>query len=165
MMKVEKIKVLQVNKLYYPKVGGIEKVVQQIAEGLKDRTEMKVLVCNEQGGKVCEKINGVCVQRSVSMGIFFSTPISFSFLYSFRKLAREQDIVHLHMPFPLGDLACFLSGFRGKIVIWWHSDIVRQQKLLKIYKPLMKWMLNRADTIIVATEGHIEHSEYLKKYK
>ena len=28
------IKVLQTNKLYYPVTGGIERVVQQLAEGL-----------------------------------------------------------------------------------------------------------------------------------
>ena len=31
---MEKIKILQINKLYYPSVGGIERTVQNIAEGL-----------------------------------------------------------------------------------------------------------------------------------
>lgn len=40
---MKKLKVLQVNKVYYPFTGGVERVVQQIAEGLADRTDMKVL--------------------------------------------------------------------------------------------------------------------------
>lgn len=38
---MSKVKVLQVNKLYYPWIGGVERVDQQIAEGLNDRTDMK----------------------------------------------------------------------------------------------------------------------------
>ena len=53
------IKVLQVNKLYYPHIGGIETVVRNIAEGLKNRTDMKVLVCRRNRGKtIDENING-----------------------------------------------------------------------------------------------------------
>ena len=39
---MKKIRVLQVNKLYYPEVGGIERVVQYLAEGLKEETDMRV---------------------------------------------------------------------------------------------------------------------------
>ena len=31
---MNKIKVLEVNKMYFPVTGGIERVVQQISEGL-----------------------------------------------------------------------------------------------------------------------------------
>ena len=45
------MKILQVNKLYWPWVGGVEKVVQQIAEGLNRREdlEIKVLCCQSKG--------------------------------------------------------------------------------------------------------------------
>lgn len=47
---MEKIRVLQVNKLYYPEIGGIEKTLQQISEGLnqQDDIELKVLVCQKR---------------------------------------------------------------------------------------------------------------------
>jgi rhamnosyl/mannosyltransferase len=69
------------------------------------------------------------------------------------------------MPFPLGDLACLLSGYKGKVVVWWHSDVVRQKTLMKFYRPIMERFLKRADVIIVATQGHIDGSDYLPKYK
>lgn len=159
-----KIKVLQVNKLYAPVTGGIERVVQQLAEGLRDRTDTKVLVCQKKGKGKTERLKGVEVHRSSSLGTFFSMPVSLSFLRDFRRLSRDRDIVQLHLPFPLGDLACRLSGYRGTVVLWWHCDIVRQKKLMLVYKPLMKWMLRRADVIIVATQGHIDHSPYLRPY-
>lgn len=39
------LRILQVNKFYPPHIGGIETVVQQVSEGLKDRAQVSVLVC------------------------------------------------------------------------------------------------------------------------
>lgn len=164
-MEDKKLKILQINKLYYPVTGGIERVVQQLAEGLNERTDMKVLVCQEKGKTAIEHVNGVEVHRAGSLGVLFSLPISFSFFWQLRKLSKGRDIIHCHMPFPLGDMACLFSGYKGKIVLWWHSDIVRQKKMMHFYKPIMERFLKRADVIIVATEGHIEGSKYLKPYK
>ena len=161
----KKLRVLQVNKLYYPVTGGIERVVQQISEGLNDKTDMKVLVCQRKGRTITEQVNGVWVRRSSSLGVLASLPISFSFLWQLRKLSKDRDVIHFHMPFPLGDLACLLSGYKGKVVVWWHSDIVRQEKMMKLYRPLMERFLKRADVIIVATKGHIDGSAYLKPYR
>ena len=162
---MDKIKVLQVNKLYYPHTGGIEKVVQQLAEGLNDKTDMKVLVCRERGRTKVETVNGVFVRRAGSLGVLFSLPISIPFLWQLRKMSRDRDVLHFHMPFPLGDLAGLLSGYKGKVVVWWHSDVVRQKLLMKVYRPLMERFLKRADVIIVATKGHIDGSDYLPKYR
>lgn len=162
---VKKIKVLQVNKLYYPVTGGIEKVVQQISEGLNDKTDMKVLVCKQRGKSITQKVNGITVHRAGSIGILFSMPISVSFIVQLWKLSKDRDILHFHMPFPLGDLACLLSGYKGKVVVWWHSDIVKQKKMMRLYRPIMERFLQRADVIIVATKGHIDGSDYLAKYR
>ncbi len=157
-------KVLQVNKLY-PYTGGIEKVVQQLAEGLKDEVDMEVLACRERGLTQRENLNGVPVVRAGSLGVLFSLPISIPFLWYIRKLSRDKDVIQFHMPFPLGDLGCLLSGFKGKVVVWWHSDVVRQKTLMKFYRPIMEKFLKRADIIIVATQGHIDGSDYLPKYR
>ena len=162
---MNKIKVMQVNKLYYPVTGGIEKVVQEISEGLNDKVDMRVLVCNTKNRTSQDVINGVTVYRASSLGVLFSMPISFSFIYHFRKLAKNRDVIQLHMPFPLADIAYLLSGYKGKLVVWWHSDIVRQKKLMKIYEPFMHKVLKKASTIIVATDGHIKGSDYLKQYE
>lgn len=162
---MKKLKVLQINKLYYPVTGGIERVVQQLAEGLKDETDMKVLVCKEKGKTSVDSINGVMVYRAGSFGVFSSLPLSFSFIWELRKLSKDRDILHFHMPFPLGDIACLLSGYKGKVIVWWHSDIVRQKKLMKLYQPIMNRFLKRADVIIVATQGHIQGSKYLRPFK
>lgn len=159
------MRILQVSKLYPPKIGGVERVVQQIAEGLNDKTEMQVLVCQEKGKGCDEVYEGVKVHRSGSLGVFLSMPLSFSFIRDVRKFSKNADIIHFHMPFPLADLAFFLSGYKGKVVIWWHMEIVRQKKAMALYRPMMMKFLERADLIMVATEGHVKGSDVLQQFK
>lgn len=160
------IKVLQVNKLYYPAIGGIEQTLQQISEGLNKRADidLKVLVCQEKGKGKTETVNGVKVYRCASFGVVASVPISLSFLWNFRKLAKSCDIVQFHLPFPLGDLACLLSGYKGKVVVYWHSDVVKQKRWLILYRPIMELFLKRADLILVGAKGIARGSLYLKPY-
>lgn len=162
---MKKIKVLQVSKLYAPWIGGIERVIQDIAEGLNEKTDMKVLVCQPKGKGKTEEYNGVKVTRAGSLGIFFSMPVSFDFFFKLRKMAKETDIINFHVPFPLSDIAFLLSGYKGRSVVWWHSDIVNQKAFLFLLRPFINKFLKKADTIITATEGHIESSSFLKPYR
>lgn len=162
---MDPIRILQINKLYYPETGGIERVVQYIAEGLKDQTDMEVLVCRKKGGAVKEEINGVPVWRAKSYGVACSMPLSLDFLRRFRLMARDRDIIQFHMPFPLGDVAGLLSGYRGKVVLWWHSDVVKQKRAMLLYKPFMNWLLKRADLILVASQRIVDGSHYLSPYR
>ncbi|MBD5159733.1 MAG: glycosyltransferase [Ruminococcus sp.] len=163
-----KIKILEVNKAYFPHTGGIETLVKQYSEelGKYKNIEVRTLVCRDGIGKTCsENINGVRLTRAGSFGTYFSCPVSVSFLKIFRKMSANADIIHIHVPFPPADLALLLSGYSGKVIVSWHSDVVKQKKLLTLYKPLMKYLLNRADCILVATEGHIDGSEFLPEYR
>lgn len=162
---MERIKVLQINKLYYPTTGGIEKTVQQLSEGLSKTTRISVLVCSEKNRTQKEVINGVSVTRAASLGVIASMPISFRFISLFKKMSKNQDIIHIHMPFPLADLAYILSGYEGKVIVWYHSDIVRQESVMKLYEPIMLSLLKRSDAIVVATKGHIYGSKYLKRFE
>lgn len=159
------MRLLQVNKLYYPEIGGVETVVQQIAEGLNGRTHMKVLCCARKGRGEERKVNGVDVVYSSSLGTFWSMPISFKFLANMRRMGRDADAMICHMPFPLGDLGYMLSGFKGRLYIWWHADPVRHRKIMWLYGPLMRAFLRRAKRIFVATRYHIESAEALHPFR
>ena len=164
---MKKLKVLEVNKAYYPHIGGIETLVKQYSEELGEfGADVRTLVCrDDKGGTVKEVVNGVPVIRAGSFGTYFSCPLSLHFIREFRRMAKKADVVHINVPFPLADAALLLSGFKGRVVVSWHSDIVKQKKLLTLYKPLLKYLLNRADMIFVATEGHIDGSDFLPEYR
>lgn len=163
---MKRLKVLEVNKAYFPHIGGIESLVKQYSEELPRYCAVKTLVCRDGRGKtVTDSVNGIKVTRAGSFGTYFSCPVSFSFLRLFRKMSENADIVHINVPFPLADLALLLSGYKGRVAVSWHSDIVRQKKLMTLYKPLMMYLLKRADVIFTATEGHIKYSDYLPEYR
>ena len=164
---MRKLKVLEVNKAYFPHVGGIETLVKQYSEELGQfNVQVRTLVCCEnQGGTIRERVNGIPVIRAASLGTYFSCPLSVQFIKQFRRMSRKADVIHIHMPFPLADFAMLLSGYKGKVALSWHSDIVKQKKLLTLYKPLLKYLLNRADVIFTATEGHIDSSDFLYEYR
>ena len=59
------INILHVNKAYYPHIGGVEKVVQDISENL-DNTKFKthVLVCNMPNGpRIQDFVSGIKIIR------------------------------------------------------------------------------------------------------
>ena len=161
-----KLRILQVNKAYYPHIGGIESLVRTFSRAFSRRpdAEVQVLVCQEKGKGEDRVVEGVSVHYASSLGTYFSCPLSFSFVRQFRKLSKWADVVEIHMPFPLADLACLLSGYKGPVVLAWHSDVVRQKLLLRFYKPLLMWLLRRADCIIAATPGHISSSPFLTQF-
>ncbi|MBE0448490.1 MAG: glycosyltransferase [Actinobacteria bacterium] len=157
------MKVLQVNKLYYPHIGGVENHVRVLATGLKDKIDVEVLVANEQSKMVVEFIDGVRVTKVASIGRLRSAPIAPGFMAQLRKI--KSDIYHFHFPNPTGETAFLLARPQGKLVVTYHSDIVRQKMLLKFYRPFLEKFLNRADRIIVSSPNLIESSPFLKKVR
>lgn len=161
-----KPRILVTGKAYDPHIGGIETVMQQVAEGFRDHACVSVLTCRDSFGLTKkERIHDVSVLRCGSMGTFASCPLSLSYLTQFRRKVMCADVVELHLPFPLADLATVLSGYKGRVVVAWHSDVIRQKTLLRLYKPLMMKLLRRADAIIVATKAHIDSSPYLQQFR
>jgi glycosyltransferase involved in cell wall biosynthesis len=71
------------------------------------------------------------------------------------------NLLHLHAPNPLGDLASLLCERKVPVVMTWHSDIVRQRRLMHVYRPIQRRALRRADRIVVFTPKHYESSEQL----
>lgn len=157
------MKVLQVNKLYYPHIGGIENHVRILATGLRNKIDVEVLVANERFAKAVEVIDGVNVTRVASLGRFRSTPVAPQFITQLKK--TKSDVYHLHFPNPTGELSFLAARPYGKLVVTYHSDIVRQKNLLKLYKPFLEKFLDRADKIIAGSPNLIESSPFLQEVK
>jgi rhamnosyl/mannosyltransferase len=91
------------------------------------------------------------------------TMIAPAMILKMRKIRREYDIIHIHHPDPMACLALYLSGYKGKVILHWHSDILKQKMLLTLYKPLQRWLIKRADMIVGTTPVYVQQSLYLKK--
>lgn len=79
-----------------------------------------------------------------------------------RELASGRcNILHQHAPNPWGDLTALSVDRKVPVVMTWHSDIVKQKTLLKLYRPIQRRAIARADRIVVFTPRHYESSEQL----
>lgn len=165
MTKATRLRVLQVNKLYYPHIGGIEKVVCLLSEELAKRPalEVKVLVCNMESRTRIEKTSNLEVIRVASLGTLFSMPVAPAFPLWLRKL--DADIYHYQHPFPLGELCYLLARPAGKLVVTWQSDIVRQRTLLRLYEPFLQMFLRKANLILATSPNYLESSRYLRAFR
>jgi len=156
---------LQVNKLYYPHIGGIEKVVCLLSEELAKRPalEVKVLVCNMESRTRIEKTSNLEVIRVASLGTLFSMPVAPAFPLWLRKL--DADIYHYQHPFPPGELCYLLARPAGKLVVTWQSDIVRQRTLLRLHEPFLQMFLRKANLILATSPNYLESSRYLRAFR
>jgi glycosyltransferase, family 1 len=158
------MKILHIGKYYPPSFGGIEKVNYDIVEGLNaEGIQTDVLCSNHTKGNVFTN-NIYKIYRVHTLKIIASTPLSYSFITTLKKIQNNYDIIHIHLPNPMANLAVFLTQPKTKIVLHWHSDIIKQRKLMILYKPLLDWLLRKASSIVVTTPTYVEGSSTLKKY-
>ena len=161
------MKVLQVYKDYYPPVrGGIEGHINLLATGLKRRGyDVSVLVSNTGFHLLEEEIDGIRVTRVPQVGRFTSAPINMTFIHWLKKLARDADVLHFHFPNPTAEFSYLLTGLDKRVIVTYHSDIVRQARLGKIYSPFMKRFLDKAETIIATSPAYLNSSAVLNQYR
>ena len=161
------LKVLQVYKDYYPPVvGGVEGHINLLANGLKDRgIKVEVLVSNTRAKLEMENIDGIRVTKVPQLGRFASAPLNASLSAWVRRLGKDADVVHFHFPNPTGEIASLLARVDNKIVVTYHSDIVRQARLAKLYSPLLQRFLKGSDVIIATSPNYVQSSDVLHQFR
>jgi glycosyltransferase involved in cell wall biosynthesis len=167
------LKILYLYKDYYPVLGGIENYTRQLAEAMLARGhEVEVLVTNTARTTRQEQVAGVPVLKTGRWVNISSAPLSPRLgLEYLRRLygAGRPDIVHLQFPYPPGELVWLLGSYlpsfgrlRPRTVLTYHSDIVRQKRLLTFYNPFLRQVLRRVDVILPTSPNYIESSDYLR---
>lgn len=158
------MKILQIGK-FYPVRGGIEKVMYDLMLGLSSAGVYCDMLCasTENYPAGTRQINAyarlivVPTRRKLA-----ATMIAPGMISALRKCAHAYDIVHIHHPDPMAALALYLSGYKGKVVLHWHSDILKQKLLLRLYAPLQQWLIKRASVIVGTTPVYVQQSSWLQ---
>lgn len=163
MSEPRKLKVLHVGKFYPPYMGGIETHLQNLCNELKDLVDLKVLVSSSTKQTIDDTVEGVAVTRVGTRATLSAAPISPGLVSRIRREAA--DIVHLHHPNPIAVMAYLMSGHRGRLVITYHSDIVRQKKLGAAFQPFLDRSLAWADAIIATSPNYLATSTVLQAHK
>lgn len=156
------MRILHVYKDYHPLVGGIENHVRLLAEAQARRgLDVTVLVTGLSVRTIVTEMGGVRVIRAGRLAHLASTPLSLAFFTQLRRL--RADITHLHFPYPPGEVANLVLRPSRWTVITYHSDVIRQRGILRLYTPLLRQILRRVDRIIATSPDYVESSPYLQE--
>lgn len=161
------MRVLHFFKTYLPdSMGGIEQVIFQLCQStLPHGVHSEVLTLSDDPQPSELMVADHRVHRAKLDLQIASTGLSYSVLKRFRHLAAQADVIHYHFPWPFMDLLHFLAGVKKPVVVTYHSDIVRQKNLMRLYSPLMHRFLKRADRIVAASPNYMATSKVLHHYR
>lgn len=161
------MKVLQFYKTYYPEtVGGVERVIFELATHLPEwGVEVDVLSLAPQKTSRQIQLPMHTAYKAREDFRIASTGFSLSVIQRFKELARNADIIHYHFPWPFMDLVHFLSGVDKPTVVTYHSDIVRQKRLLSLYRPLMNIFMGSVSSIVATSPNYFFTSPVLQNFK
>jgi rhamnosyl/mannosyltransferase len=147
-------------------IGGIEQVIDQIACGVASLgITTDVLALDEVQRDQPFEINGYLGYRAKLDFQIASTGFSVSAFRQFSKLAKRADLIHYHFPWPFMDLVHFASRTKKPSLVTYHSDIIRQQGLLKLYRPLKRRFLADVDHIVATSPDYLASSHVLERFK
>lgn len=164
---VSTVKVLHFFKTYLPdSIGGIEQVIYQLCEsGSSFSVHSEVLALSPQPSAEAISIGSHRVHQVRCNLELASTGLSWTAVTRLRELAAKADIIHYHFPWPFMDVAHYLAGIRKPYVVTYHSDIIRQKFLSRLYRPLMRQFLGRAERIIATSPNYLATSSVLEEFK
>jgi len=81
----------------------------------------------------------------------------------FAELSRQVDVVQYHFPWPFADVLHALVRPTARTVMTYHSDIVRQKWLGRIYGPLMQRTLDSMSAVIATSSTYARTSPVLSQ--
>ena len=157
--------ILQLGK-FYPIRGGVEKVMESLTEGISAQGIFCDMLCASFDGQKALQVIPLNAHGRIFVVPTWKqaagTMLSPRMIGWLRAHAAEYDLIDIHHPDPMAALALRLSGFRGRVVLHWHSDILSQKALLTLYRPLQRWLIRRADLIVGTTPVYVKESPWLK---
>jgi rhamnosyl/mannosyltransferase len=158
------LRVLHVGKFYPPSRGGMEKVLQVLAEAERPRVDNHVLVANESSATVHETANGVPVTRVGAWKRVGAVAVCPTFPYWMRRL--DADVMVIHEPNPVALLAHALTRPRVPVIFWVHAEVVRPAWKYKVfYRPFLRRVLRLATRIVVASPQVAEQASELQPFR
>ena len=161
------MRVLHFYKTSFPdSIGGVETVINQIARGAnKLGVKTDVLSLTRERVPRTIEIDGYLVHRARLDMEIASTGFSMSAFWRFAQLAKKADVIHYHFPWPFMDVVHFATMVKKPTVVTYHSDIIRQKNLYKIYHPLQRKFLGDMNRIVATSPIYLATSDVLANYK
>jgi glycosyltransferase involved in cell wall biosynthesis len=160
----DRLRIVHIGKFYPPTPGGMEAVVQTLCEGERAFVDSQPLVIRSHGPTVREQWRGVPVTRVRRLGAIGSVSVCPAFPLHVSRIAA--DVVVLHEPNPVALVSDLLGRPRGRLVVWFHSEVVRPAWRYRLfYRPFLARVLDRASRIVVAAPPLAEQAAQLAGHR
>ena len=160
--------ILHIYKSFFPDTcGGVENFIKTLANGTAKLGVSNTLLTVSDKPNLSLNFSNLNIVRVKKTFEFASCPVSFQMFSSYKKCLAQADIVHMHFPWPFADLVTLLSDLKckKKIIITYHSDIVKQRIIKQLYKPVMNRFLQSTSKIIVTSSKLLHSSDDLRNFK
>lgn len=159
--------VLHVYKTFFPdSVGGLEQAIgQTVLSTSKLGIRARILSLSRMPEPIARSFGPSEHLRFRETGSIASNSFSLHLAARFGQHVRWADIVHYHFPWPFADVLHLAWRVKKPSVVTYHSDIVRQRRLLTVYRPLMHTFLRRVDQIVATSPNYLETSEVLRRFR
>ncbi len=160
------MRVLHVYRTFFPDTqGGLEEVIRQICKNTQPLgVESRVFCLSHHPEPALVEYDGISVYRAKCSLAIASCDISLFALTMFKELVQWADLVHYQFPWPFADVLHLLAGVKKPTVLTYQSDIVRQQGLLKLYRPLKRQFLQQMSAIVATSPNYVATSSVLQQY-
>ena len=161
------MKVLQLGKFYPPDKGGMETILALICQRTAQHVRNRVLVAHTKPWTVEEHHGSIEVVRVATLVRVGAVAVCPGMPFA---LAREDaDVIVLHEPNPMALVAYFLARPAGRLIVWYHSDVIRPNWRYRLfYRPFLRFALSRAARIVVSSptlgESAPELQDFQSKY-
>ncbi len=157
-------KLLQVSNYYPPDVGGIENVARAVSAALRGCCTEEVLCFSHTRKGSREVRDGTKVTRCGTQVRLFSQQLSVRMPGLMRAALRggRPDAVIVHAPNPFLEFLVLRYIPAGtRLIVWWHSDIVRQKLGDRVFRGMTRRLLARADAVAATSPNYVAGSRYL----
>jgi glycosyltransferase involved in cell wall biosynthesis len=144
------VKVLQLGKFYPPAKGGMETILALICERTAQHVRNRVIVANSRPATVEDRYGSIEVLRVATLARIGAVAVCPRLPFD---LAREDaDVIVLHEPNPMALVAYFLARPAGRLIVWYHSDVIRPSWRYRLfYRPFLRFALSHAVRIVVSS--------------
>ena len=168
------LRVLTVLNYYFPYISGVSEYARLVAEGLvRHGMDVTVLTGRHLANLAsAEQLNGVRLVRANPLLFLHKGYLSSDFLFRYRSLSRDADIVLMHLPMLESGVFAMMTPSTKPILVKYHCDVAPSNKqsivdrfAVAAVRRSARICASRARKIVVSSLDYAQGSTVLRGFE
>ena len=141
-----------------PVPAGITRYIADLTAASTARgADVDVYVAGVKHTRSEQRPDGVRIHRFSETARALSMPLSLPLVRAAAGI--DADVIHLHLPNPIGELGAVANRGDHGLVLSFHAQLGKQKFLAPVYGPLQRSLMRRADHVLAASQMLTEAPE------